>query len=80
MDRERTTCMSPANGTGLDKETELLCNTNSDETGEGERLEEPRIELGGYKSRLVLGTGGRLVGYAKHLGGGEGLWGRNGPM
>ncbi|KAL7986287.1 hypothetical protein Chor_011453 [Crotalus horridus] len=34
MDRERTTCMSPANGTGLDKETELLCNTNSDETGE----------------------------------------------
>ncbi|XP_039216934.1 zinc finger protein 692 isoform X2 [Crotalus tigris] len=32
MDRERTTCRSPANGTGLDKETELLCNTNSDET------------------------------------------------
>ncbi|KAM3847456.1 zinc finger protein 692 isoform 2-T3 [Vipera latastei] len=32
MDRERTTCMSPANGTVLEKETELLCNTNSDET------------------------------------------------
>ncbi|XP_013916116.1 PREDICTED: zinc finger protein 692-like isoform X2 [Thamnophis sirtalis] len=31
-DRERTTCMSPPSGTGLDKETELLCNTNSDET------------------------------------------------
>ncbi|XP_034287711.1 zinc finger protein 692 isoform X2 [Pantherophis guttatus] len=31
-DRERTTCMFPAGDTGLDKETELLCNTDSDET------------------------------------------------
>ncbi|KAG8127844.1 hypothetical protein E2320_014729 [Naja naja] len=30
-DRERTTCLSPASPPGLHKETELLCNTNSDE-------------------------------------------------
>ncbi|XP_026573659.1 zinc finger protein 692 [Pseudonaja textilis] len=30
-DRERTMCLSPASLPGLDKETELVCNTNSDE-------------------------------------------------